>query len=832
MRIAIEGAGGGDLDRAYEAVRQLYVQKNIRVDLLICCGDFQPVRDEEDLEQIPRDPEYKSMRDFHKYYKGEKLAPVTTIFVGGRNEPPNYLRELYYGGWVAPRIYYLGCAGVVQCGNIRIAGLSGVFKPQDYFRGHYEIPPFTDTTRMTALNMRECDVARLESVTGPVDIVVSYDWPRGIWKHGDVEDMLSKDLNGNMKMEIDANTVGSPAAMDVLMKLRPAFWFSARPNMKFAALVPHDDGTFTRFLGLDRCSSWKEYLQVLDVDPRSPSCLRKLDSRKKNWTLGGLKPIHLDYDPEWLAIQKMNHAHLRLSWENAKATVLPPRKEDVAWIARKLREGLKDGVRKRKTIKRHQSLLPMKLREHGGGATFKDLPIGQLRDLFVARGLEFPGHLDKASLVRQLEDHDEFFAAERGEAGDLPDESYPIPENFAATLENPLEQRRALLRLLELDDFLSKQDDQEPQKPHTGPNIIDALKEAAAAAVVAEPAIVVLDDVAEPEGATLTSIGGDASPELATPAEVVAQSTAVEETTTATPSADIGKVTASAETERSDAARTLGEANAFDALPGASAEGVEEVGSFEGPAADSQVVATVANTDEGGKGAAVNDDTADDLAVSDIYGGMLQDEGEGGHESVPNNEGCIGVEEAFKVAVSEAQQRGQMVQGEMGQESMQDVAQDLGQVVEQEKEPELEQQVEQVAEPEAEQEQEEESVVEQDAEQIAGIEDAYAVVSNALKAQAEVDTPPVAIEPCEVEPEFYSIECGKVAEVDPFMAEDADEWILEVPLPEEEVEPNGAAENDPYAVIDPYEEVPFEDPYQLESIEVTDEPPRKFQRLE
>lgn len=41
----------------------------------------------------------------------------------------------YYGGWAAPNIYYLGCAGVVRFGNIRIGGLSGIYNSRDYHLG-------------------------------------------------------------------------------------------------------------------------------------------------------------------------------------------------------------------------------------------------------------------------------------------------------------------------------------------------------------------------------------------------------------------------------------------------------------------------------------------------------------------------------------------------------------------------------------------------------------------------------------------------------------------------------------------------------------------------
>ena len=62
-----------------------------------------------------------------------QLPGVTLPAVGGNHEAMNYLWELYYGGWVAPNIYYLGHAGVVKFGGIRIGGMSGIFNG-----GHYK----------------------------------------------------------------------------------------------------------------------------------------------------------------------------------------------------------------------------------------------------------------------------------------------------------------------------------------------------------------------------------------------------------------------------------------------------------------------------------------------------------------------------------------------------------------------------------------------------------------------------------------------------------------------------------------------------------------------
>jgi lariat debranching enzyme len=43
--------------------------------------------------------------------------------------------ELYYGGWIAPNIYYLGNTGCVRVDGLRIMGMSGIFKSGDYHKG-------------------------------------------------------------------------------------------------------------------------------------------------------------------------------------------------------------------------------------------------------------------------------------------------------------------------------------------------------------------------------------------------------------------------------------------------------------------------------------------------------------------------------------------------------------------------------------------------------------------------------------------------------------------------------------------------------------------------
>lgn len=59
-------------------------------------------------------------------------ALCLTILIGGNHENPALNTELPHGGWVAPNIYYMGFASVVNVGGLRIAGWSGIFNKDDY----------------------------------------------------------------------------------------------------------------------------------------------------------------------------------------------------------------------------------------------------------------------------------------------------------------------------------------------------------------------------------------------------------------------------------------------------------------------------------------------------------------------------------------------------------------------------------------------------------------------------------------------------------------------------------------------------------------------------
>ena len=80
MKIAVEGCGHGELDSIYASVRMLEEREKKKIDMVICCGDFQAVRNLDDLECMACPMKYREMGSFYKYYSGEVVAPYLTVF--------------------------------------------------------------------------------------------------------------------------------------------------------------------------------------------------------------------------------------------------------------------------------------------------------------------------------------------------------------------------------------------------------------------------------------------------------------------------------------------------------------------------------------------------------------------------------------------------------------------------------------------------------------------------------------------------------------------------------------------------------------------------------
>jgi len=253
---------------------------------LLCCGDFESVRDERDLDQLAGPPKYHFLKDFHKYYKGEMKAPVLTVFVGGNHEASNFLWELYYGGWVAPNIYYLGSSGVLNYGGIRISGFSGIFKYPDFNKGHYEVPPFDEGTKRSYYHVRTYELFKLKLMKSPLDVVMSHDWPEGVVACGDREELMKR--RPHFVENIKNEELGCKDYFALIKSHKPKFWLSGHMHTYFKATIPHADSK-TEFLALDKAEHGRPFIDVIEF----PNVEGALELR---------------YDREWIAILKATEA--------------------------------------------------------------------------------------------------------------------------------------------------------------------------------------------------------------------------------------------------------------------------------------------------------------------------------------------------------------------------------------------------------------------------------------------------------------------------------------------------------------------------------------------
>ncbi|ANB13758.1 Dbr1p [Sugiyamaella lignohabitans] len=234
FNIVVEGCCHGELDSIYEAIGKL----NKPVDLVLICGDFQALRNEQDMNCIAMPPKYRKLGDFHKYYTGEKKAPYLTLFIGGNHESSNYLWELFYGGWAAPNIYYMGAASVVNFNGLKIGGLSGIYNHQHFHWHHLEKLPYNGSSERSVYHVRKFDTMKLLMLRQGLNVMMSHDWPARIEHFGDLKKLLR--FKKHLARDVDTGRLGSPAAGSILQNVRPDYWFSAHLHVRYEALVKHE----------------------------------------------------------------------------------------------------------------------------------------------------------------------------------------------------------------------------------------------------------------------------------------------------------------------------------------------------------------------------------------------------------------------------------------------------------------------------------------------------------------------------------------------------------------------------------------------------------------
>ncbi|OGF68158.1 MAG: hypothetical protein A2Y62_13545 [Candidatus Fischerbacteria bacterium RBG_13_37_8] len=97
---------------------------------VIQAGDFEPHRNNEDVRTMAAPAKYKKAGDFPDYHCGRTNFPWPVYFIGGNHEPYGFLDETPSGNIITENCHYLGRVGTVELSNIKIAGISGIFREE------------------------------------------------------------------------------------------------------------------------------------------------------------------------------------------------------------------------------------------------------------------------------------------------------------------------------------------------------------------------------------------------------------------------------------------------------------------------------------------------------------------------------------------------------------------------------------------------------------------------------------------------------------------------------------------------------------------------------
>jgi hypothetical protein len=301
------------------------------------------------------------MGSFASYMDGTRQAPVLTLVIGGNHEASNHMQERYHGGWLAPNIYFVGIAGVLRVGGVRVAGLSGIFNARSFHKGHFEVPPYSESDIRSVYHVRSFEVFQLARLAQPIDVFLSHDWPRGIYRFGNANDLFRR----KSFLAAERDEFGSPANADLLLALKPTYWFCGHMHVKFAAVVPHAPAPAapeteqlsvssasaaqlptprsTYFLALDKVGPGKQFLQLVQIEPgKSPA--NGLGNATPAPNASASPPSMtsvISIDREWLAIV---HATRRFFNGTPTHTVLPS-PEQIAPLLEASKKLVADNIR-------------------------------------------------------------------------------------------------------------------------------------------------------------------------------------------------------------------------------------------------------------------------------------------------------------------------------------------------------------------------------------------------------------------------------------------------------------------------------------------------------
>uniref|UniRef100_A0A4W4GRD9 CWF19-like protein 1 n=1 Tax=Electrophorus electricus TaxID=8005 RepID=A0A4W4GRD9_ELEEL len=241
LRVLACGDVEGKITALFNRVNAIQ-RKSGEFDVLLCAGDF-----------FGTSPE--AVAEWETYQSGAKKAPIHTYILGAASQDTVKYFPSSDGCELAENIIYLGRRGIFTgASGLQIAYVSGREAQQDPAPAHC----FTSKD-LTALVTPLMSNSKFKGV----DILLTSQWPRGVWQYGN-------------NPEIDIKFCGVSSIANLAEKLKPRYHFAALEGAYYERLpyrnhvvLQENAQHVSRFIALAAVNNpgKKKYLYAFNIVP-------------------------------------------------------------------------------------------------------------------------------------------------------------------------------------------------------------------------------------------------------------------------------------------------------------------------------------------------------------------------------------------------------------------------------------------------------------------------------------------------------------------------------------------------------------------------------------
>ncbi|XP_007575217.1 CWF19-like protein 1 [Poecilia formosa] len=241
VRVLVCGDVEGRLSSLFNRVQAIQ-KKTGQFDLLLCVGEFFGVTPEAEAE-------------WQQYKTGAKKAPIQTYILGAASQETVKNFPSSDGSELAENITYLGRRGVFTgASGLQLAYVGGREALQEPAPAHC----FTSKDLSTLVN----SLTSSSKFRG-VDILLTSQWPRGVWQYGN-------------NPEVNTKSCGSSSIASLADKLKPRYHFAALEGAHYERLpyrnhvvLQENAQHVSRFIALATVNNpaKKKYLYAFNIVP-------------------------------------------------------------------------------------------------------------------------------------------------------------------------------------------------------------------------------------------------------------------------------------------------------------------------------------------------------------------------------------------------------------------------------------------------------------------------------------------------------------------------------------------------------------------------------------